>query len=102
MFYSAGMPLINFFAVVYFSLAYWCDKATLLMVSKKAWIHRFYPGYSKLNSIFRNHHRRRRPRYLELLLFKLLGRHLRHFQNGAKCGSSSIAPVARLSGWLAL
>ena len=35
MLYSAGMPLINFFAVVYFSLAYWCDKATLLMVSKK-------------------------------------------------------------------
>jgi hypothetical protein len=35
MLYSAGMPLINFFAVVYFSLAYWCDKATLLMVSKR-------------------------------------------------------------------
>jgi hypothetical protein len=35
MMYSAGMPLINFFAVVYFSLAYWCDKATLLMISKK-------------------------------------------------------------------
>ena len=35
MMYSAGMPLINFFAVVYFSLAYWCDKATLLMISKQ-------------------------------------------------------------------
>ena len=35
MMYSAGMPLLNFFAVVYFSLAYWCDKATLLMISKR-------------------------------------------------------------------
>jgi hypothetical protein len=35
MMYSAGMPLIIFSAVICFSLAYWCDKATLLMIAKK-------------------------------------------------------------------
>ena len=33
--YSSAIPIMNFFGVVFFSTAYWCDKAVLLRACKK-------------------------------------------------------------------